>query len=210
MADTTTQLQVRDATGSIKILSGVSSSNGIATYHALTGTVAFDISSSLNYGSYSAAKYLSDIASGVSNLDTGDLPGIDNKLAAISSSVNYNSTSSARYLSDIRDVNVTASSYMLGDAGPALTAADLVNGITHTLSFIPASQNTKGVMFYNHTDADVYVRINGIPTASNGTYSFVIAPSGSKDILDPRYCKFSFYFTGSTNTTGYFTFGSFT
>ncbi len=251
MPDTIATLRVKDATGSNITLSAVSGTNGIATYHALTGTIASDISSSLNYNGASAAYWLNTIHSKVEtvqgyltyggssaatliNTANSRLETTNNKLTDVSSSLNYGGYSTAYYLNEIKTavqnldtndlpdvrssldvienlsiVDATSSNYNLGSGAP-LDAAGLVDGMTHTLSFIPFNSNTKGVMFYNHTDADVYVRINGIPTASSGHYSFVIPPSGSKDILDPRYCKFSFYFTGSTNTTGYFNYGFFT
>jgi hypothetical protein len=200
------ELKVKDGLGTIQTLSAISASDGISTYHALTGTIASSISSSLNHGGKSAAEYLLDIYTTLNPETTvieqkitaisSSLNVITSSINVLSSSLNYSNNSIAQltynYTRNANRADISAINYTLLKDGTARRVDE--NSIRQTLTL------------FNHTDGDVYVCIGNTPvTASSGIYTYAIAPSGSY-ISEQRYGYLAHYYSGSSAvTTGYLT-----
>ncbi len=184
------ELKVKDGLGTIQTLSAISASDGISTYHALTGTIASDISSSLSSIKTNITNLLSGtVISASVDIITGDTDLITGSIKELSSSLNYSGSVAQNiytYTSVVGSSTITTASY-----------ADLTNGTAITSS---ASANRKSLIVFNHTNADVYMSIGAGLDVANGSYTYVIASSGSYN-SEYRYAGLVHYLTGSSGVT---------
>ncbi len=186
MADTVTTLVIKDGDKATSGLSAISSSTGYSTYHALTGTLASDLSSSLssirtNINNLLTGTTISasvDIITGDTNIITGALDNVSSSINAVSSSLNAISSSFGSKLSDLSSSLSTISSNIVKFAtGSIITPITYTTMIAGTKSTVTSKSNRSNVTIFNHTNGDMYLAISSSVDTSN--YSYVIASSGS-------------------------------
>jgi hypothetical protein len=184
------ELKVKDGLGTIQTLSAISASDGISTYHALTGTIASDISSSLSSIKTNISNLLSGtVISASVDIITGDTNLITGSIKELSSSLNYSGSVAQNvynYTSQATLANIVTASH-----------SELTSGSPFSVSY---SANRKSLIFFNHTNADVYMSIAASLDVPNGYYTYVLASSGSY-ISETRYSTLLHYLTGSSGVT---------
>jgi hypothetical protein len=228
MADTVTKLVIKDGTGASSGLSAISSSTGYSSYHALTGTLAAHISSSLRFGTRGAGEILDDIDSNTSALQA-TLNNISGSISSISTNFTNLLSGSVSASIDIitGDTNIITSSLnnissSLVYAGSSLSkltydytekandssisAINTTNLKDGTKRSVSGNSTRKSLLFFNHTNGDVYLGIGATSvTASSGIYTYAIATSGSY-ASEHRYAHLEHNYSGSsTCTTGFLT-----
>jgi hypothetical protein len=166
--------------------------DGTATASGLSA-----ISSSTGYSTYHA---LTGTLATDMNSKLENLVDIKNASQSVSSSLKQGSESITTILS-----NYT----ILASAATITTASytELKNGTAITASALPSR---KTLIFFNHTNADVYMAIGSTLDVNNGLYTYVIASSGSYT-SEHRYAGLVHYLTGSSDaSTGRLTITSLT
>ncbi len=220
MADTVTTLAIKDGTATASGLSAVSSSTGYSTYHALTGTLANDLSSSLSSISTNIGNLLTGTTISASvDIITGDTNIITGALDKISSSLSYNNLSAANILNNISSSLYEISSSINNFYNDYYDIQKYSNNVTryttsNTLikngtpqSYLSLSSLRTSLYFYNATNAEVYLTIGSTTSYNvNGAYTLVIPSSGSYVSLREN-CRLAHGVTGSVNgTTGHVIF----
>ncbi len=144
------------------------------------------VSSSTGYSTYHALT-----GANVQEIITrlGNLSDISSSISSISSSVNSISSSVSglsTFINTATTSNITTASY-----------SDLTSGTAITSS---ALSGRKTLIFFNHTNADVYMSIGTPVDVANGIYTYVISSSGSY-LSEHRYAELAHYLTGSSGVT---------
>jgi hypothetical protein len=113
---------------------------------------------------------------------------------------NINPISSSVYSisSSVYTINSNINNYTIAATTASITtasAADLSSVVT-----VGALSGRKTLIFFNHTNADVYMSIGATIDVPNGIYTYVISSSGSY-LSEHRYAELAHYLTGSSGLT---------
>jgi hypothetical protein len=171
MADSPQSLSIKDGTGAASKLASISGSFGFSTYHALTGTLASDVSSSLSSISSSVSgisSSLSSIITGTAiNVDiiTGDTSTITQSVDRTTAAVQASYTSSYNRLGDVS----SSLSILTGSSSNILTAIQ----VAHTAS-LTKLENISSSVYYSNTGSarylyDISSSLGSIGTNTNNT-----------------------------------------
>jgi hypothetical protein len=145
------------------------------------------ISSSSGYSSYHA---LTGTLATDMNSKLENLVDIKNATQSVSSSLKQGSES----------ITTILSNYTILASNSSITTAsysDLTSGTAVTVSGL---SSRKTLIFFNHTNADVYMAIGTSVDVPNGIYTYVISSSGSY-LSEHRYANLAHYLTGSSGVS---------
>jgi len=197
------ELKVKDGTGTLTTLAAISASDGISTYHALTGTIASSLSSSLSSINTNIASLLAGtVISASVDIITGDTNLITGSIKELSSSLNYNNISTAKYLYDLSSsISTISRTLATGSTITRVTSSTIYNGTGYN---IVSTQTRANLIILNKTNGDLYLTISdtGNITAGSEKFSYILTTSGNY-YAEQTDVKLSHHLTGSSALSGY-------